>query len=180
MHLQEHAYISPCKWVLNEKYSNDGSVDRYKPRVVAKGFNQCPGYDYTDVFAPTMSILCSSCLCHLCNPISMAFTNGDLDETILMQQPECSHDGNPNHVLHLLKSIYGLKQAARMWNKKPHAVLLELEFVHLESEHSMYVKLATLATSFLSGPMISPLHPTPNLQFWMWCRSSPNISNYMT
>jgi hypothetical protein len=121
-------------------------VDRYKARIVAKGFNQRPGYE---VYAPTMRQATNRLVFALSAihdlylhsiDISMAFTNGDLDETILMQQPECFNDGNPNHVLHLLKSLYGLKQAARMWNKKLHAVLLELGFVRLEAEHSMYIK----------------------------------------
>jgi hypothetical protein len=134
------ARILPCKWVLNKKYNNDRSLDRYKARIVAKGFNQCPGYDYTDVFAPTMrpasvhlvfALSATHDLYLHSIDVSMAFTNGDLNKTILMQQPEYFHDGNPNHVLHLLKSLYGLKQAARMWNKKLHAVLLELGFVRL-------------------------------------------------
>jgi hypothetical protein len=40
--------LLPCKWVSNKKHNNDGSVDRYKARIDAKGFNQHPGYHYTE------------------------------------------------------------------------------------------------------------------------------------
>jgi Reverse transcriptase (RNA-dependent DNA polymerase) len=50
--------------------------------------------------------------------ISAAFTNGDLDETIYMMQPEGFHQEGPNVVCRLKKSLYGLKQSARQWNVK--------------------------------------------------------------
>lgn len=41
-----------------------------------------------------------------------AFLNGDLDEEIYMKQPEGFKEGGPEYILHLLKSLYGLKQSA--------------------------------------------------------------------
>jgi hypothetical protein len=71
--------------------------------------------------------------------ISSAFTNGDLEEVIYMHQPEGFHEGGPNLVCRLKKSLYGLKQAARRWNKKLHSVLLELGFSRLQSDRSVYI-----------------------------------------
>jgi hypothetical protein len=62
-----------------------------------------------------------------------------LEEVIYMRQPEGFHEGGPNLVCRLKKSLYGLKQAARQWNKKLHSVLLELGFSRLQSDRSVYI-----------------------------------------
>ncbi|KAJ3555950.1 hypothetical protein NP233_g12089 [Leucocoprinus birnbaumii] len=69
--------------------------------------------------------------------ISSAFTYGELDEVIYMKQPEGYHQGGPNVVCILHKSLYGLKQSARQWNKKLHSVLDSLGFKRLQSDASL-------------------------------------------
>jgi len=71
--------------------------------------------------------------------ISSAFTYGELDEVIYMKQPEEYHQGGPNVVCKLHKSLYGLKQSARQWNKKLHSVLDSMGFKHVLSDNSIYI-----------------------------------------
>jgi hypothetical protein len=44
----------PCKWVFKTKLNADGSLDRYKAKLVLKGFRQRIGVDYADKFAPVV------------------------------------------------------------------------------------------------------------------------------
>ena len=136
------------RWVFRVKRKADGSIERYKARLVAKGYSQRPGFDYNEVFAPTFrfaairTIIALAAIhnLHLRSvDISHAFTNGDLDETIYMRQAEGFHEGGLNEVYLLLKSLYGLKQAARQWNKKLHSVLIAMGFKRLESDRSIYI-----------------------------------------
>ena len=56
-----------------------------------------------------------------------------------MHKAEGFHQGTSNQVYHLLKSLYGLKQASRQWNKKLHDALLAMGFKRLESDRSIYI-----------------------------------------
>lgn len=139
--------IVQCKWVLRKKYDSENNV-RYRARLVAKGFTQKHGVDYTETFSPVvrhttlrllfaLSVKLGLDINHL--DVKTAFLNGDLEETIYMKMPDCYNTSSTNcKVLKLNKAIYGLKQASRAWNKKVDTLLVSNGYKRSKIEPCMY------------------------------------------
>ncbi|VVT58424.1 uncharacterized protein SAPINGB_P006201 [Magnusiomyces paraingens] len=138
------------KWVFKVKRKADGSIERYKSRLVCIGFSQVEGIDYTETFAPvvryeTVRIVLAIAaqfgfqVHHM--DVETAFLNGDLKEDIYMRQPKgFVVKGQESKVCHLKKSLYGLKQAPLCWNEKIHGALVKLGFIRNESDYGVYTK----------------------------------------
>lgn len=140
--------VVKCKWVYKLKHDTSGNFDRFKARLVARGFTQKEGIDYTDTFSPVVRHSTLRTLFSLAHHLDMsmehidvttAFLNGDLNETIYMEQPK-GFVCDESKVCMLQKSIYGLKQASRMWNIKVHILLSTNGFVQSKCEPCVYVK----------------------------------------
>jgi hypothetical protein len=56
VHLPAHKRAIGCKWVFKLKLHADGTVERYKAHLVAKGFTQTEGLDYLDTFSPVVKM----------------------------------------------------------------------------------------------------------------------------
>ncbi|CAM8982076.1 unnamed protein product [Rhodiola kirilowii] len=109
------------KWIFRKKMKVDGTIDKFKARLVIQGFRQKYGMDYFDTYAPVARISTIRLLIALASihkllvhqiDVKIAFLNGDLEEEIYMKQPEgfVMH-GQEHKVCKLVKSLYGLKQA---------------------------------------------------------------------
>nr|GEU87020.1 zinc finger, CCHC-type [Tanacetum cinerariifolium] len=86
-----------CKWIFKRKLKVDGSVDKFKARLVIQGFRQKEGIDYFDTYAPVARITTIRLLLALGAirnlvihrmDVKTAFLNGDLDKEVYMKQPE--------------------------------------------------------------------------------------------
>ena len=114
------------KWVF--KIKRDGT---YRARLVALGYSQIPGVDFTDNFAPVahdvsfriaLARMMVEKMDSLVMDVETAFLYGDIEEEIFMKSPvgmeEIDPGSSPEDCFQLKKGIYGLCQAARQFWKK--------------------------------------------------------------
>jgi hypothetical protein len=116
---QRGTNIIDCKWVYKIKRKQDGSLDRYKVRLVAKGFKQSYGIDYEDTFSPVikaatirtiLSIAVSRGWSMRQLDVQNDFLHVLLEEEVYMRQPPGFEDSShPNYICKLDKVLYGLK-----------------------------------------------------------------------
>lgn len=146
--LPKEAKALPCKWVYRLKTNSDGSIDKFKARLVIKGYNQRCGIDYDQTFSPVakmasiravLSIAATEKMILKQFDVSTAFLYGELEETIYMKQPEGFSDGT-DKVCQLKRSLYGLKQAPRCWNKRVSGVLTKFKFRVSEADPCLYFR----------------------------------------
>lgn len=137
-----------CKWTFKLKYKANGDVDKYKARLVARGFTQEKGFDYSETYSPTAKLTTFRVLMALVNhygyyigqmDVNSAFLNGELEEEIYMQQPE-GFIKDTTKVCKLIKSLYGLKQASRVWNQRFNEFIVRKGFKRCEADQCLYTK----------------------------------------
>lgn len=135
-----------CKWVFRTKNDENGNIIKYKARLVAKGFSQIPGIDYEETYAPVSrsvtfrTLLCMASLkkmnvVHI--DIQSAFLNGTIKEEIYMEQAPLFNDGS-KRVYRLIRSIYGLKQSANVWNEAFTTYLQAMGFICQNVDQCLY------------------------------------------
>lgn len=107
------------RWVFKTKVRQDGSVEKYKARLVARGHTQLYGIDYEDVFAPvaryetirTLLAVSAKEEMHVHQmDVTSAYVQGELHDEIYMEQPEgFVQDENEDRVCKLLKPLCWIK-----------------------------------------------------------------------
>jgi len=136
--IDEPQNIKEAQNSIQAKYTCTGEIEQFKGRLVTRGFAQEYGIDYNETFSPVVRFpSIRTLIAHGLNrnmkihqmDVVTAFLNGSLEEEIYMTQPEgFVQPGNENLVCRLRKSLYGLKQSPRCWNKILHDYLVSLFF----------------------------------------------------
>ena len=124
--------------IKKEQVGNSSLIKyRFRSRLTAKGYSQQQGVNYDETYAPTARFesICVILLLVTVHgwdfsgiDIENAFVEGTLSETIYMMLPEDvfrNPDGS-SVIVRLLKTLYGLKQASRVFYKMIVKILLEL------------------------------------------------------
>lgn len=144
--------VLPCRWVFVRKRRPDGSVERFKARLVVGGHKQVAGVDYDDVYSPVSryasfrTVIALAAVLDLeleCLDISNAFLNGILDVPAYMEQPECFRTAGSDKCLQLRKSLYGLHQAPLKWYEALTAHLRQIGFSCSSNDEGLWLKPAT-------------------------------------
>jgi hypothetical protein len=137
-----------CKWVY--KFKADGTLDKYKTRLVTKWFSQREGIDYDETFSPTAKMSTIRLVLAMETQFGWkahqmdgksAFLNGDLEENVYMYQSQGFQVPRSKHlVCKLMKALYGLKWAPRAWYIKIDRYLDKQGSQRSPSHSNMYVK----------------------------------------
>jgi len=115
------------RFVFDIKHDAEGQKTRYKARLVAQGFNQVPGRDFDETWAPVPNTTTSRALFAVAAAngwevhhvdVKTAFLNAKMDKEMYIKLPESVESGERAYVRRLNLALYGTKQAGRLWGIK--------------------------------------------------------------
>ena len=142
------------KWVF--KIKRDGT---FRARIVACGYSQIPGVDFSDNYAPVVNditfrlmliVLIIYALSSKIADVETAFLYGALEEVIFMECPPGMPGAEEDEVLLLQKCIYGLVQAARQYNKKMIEILKKIGFTGGDVDPCLFVRRSSKGICFIA------------------------------
>ena len=141
-------HVLGCRWIHTVKLKADGTPDKLKSRLVARGYEQEEGVDFVDTYSPVVR---TSTIRVVLNvnvsknwkvrqfDVKNAFLHGELQEEVFIEQPPGFEDkSHPDYVCRLHKALYGLKQAPRAWFNKFTNFLLEFGFKCSPADPSLF------------------------------------------
>ena len=146
------------KWVYKVKYRPYGSIERYKARLVIRGFQQIKDKDYKHTFSPVAKLTTVRVFIALATAkgwplheldINNAFLHGFLDEEVYMYPTEGYDKARAGQVCKLERSLYGLKQASRKWSLELTKFLLKHGFRQSKSDYSLFTHVSQGCSIFI-------------------------------
>uniref|UniRef100_H3GC12 Integrase catalytic domain-containing protein n=1 Tax=Phytophthora ramorum TaxID=164328 RepID=H3GC12_PHYRM len=138
------------EWVFKIKRKADGSIEKYKARLVAKGFKQKYGIDYTETFSPVVKYVTLRMIIAIAKyfgwpldqlDVVTAFLYGVMKEVVFCVVPEGVELDGGFDCLELVKAIYGLKQASRVWNETFDQFMCSIDFQVSAFDPCLYIKV---------------------------------------
>jgi hypothetical protein len=136
-----------AKWVFKLKQGLPGQQEQKKARLVARGFEQKAGIDYSETFAPVIKWSTTRAITSLAASqnwkihhldVKTAFLNGELKEVYMYQPTGFQAKGKETLVCKLKKSLYGLKQSPRAWYERIDSELRQQGLLRSHSDYSLY------------------------------------------
>jgi hypothetical protein len=162
---EKEVRITGNRIIFSVKFNSDGTIERFKARLVLQGYNHTKGVEFDETYAPVVAIESVRFIMGIaaCNgwkvdhlDVPTAFLNGEIEHLIVTRVPkgwnvhigsELGDDGDPTG---LDKSLYGAKQAGLCWSKVHHKAAEEFGFVRSTSDTCVYI-LITLNGIVLFG-----------------------------
>ncbi|KAE8187009.1 hypothetical protein CF336_g6746, partial [Tilletia laevis] len=144
----EGVNLVTSKWVLRIKRNADATIQKYKGRLVARGFTQIHGVDYDETFAPTSRLRILRLFCSLSAALDLelhqidfetAYLDAKLKHDIYMEVPE-GVKALPDEVLKLRLALYGLKQSGHDWHAALRDALDSIGFLQCEFDPTIFVR----------------------------------------
>jgi hypothetical protein len=137
-----------CRWVYKVKTDENGALNKFRARLVVKGFAQREGIDYKELFSPTarfdtirtmLSIAAEEKYSVIQFDISSAYLNAELNETVYVEQAPGFDDGS-GRVCLLKKALYGLRQSPRAFHLKFKSILLKLNLIQSKCDQCVFYR----------------------------------------
>lgn len=138
-----------CQWIFVIKWDANEDITKYKACLVAQGFSQILGQDFSATYAPVIWLKSFQTLLALAAVLDLnihqmdvigAYLNSNLEKSIFIKQPPGFKD-RTSHICHLHKAIYGLKQAGHTWNLKFNVIFInQLCYTRIHPDSCVYIK----------------------------------------
>jgi hypothetical protein len=152
--------VMSCKWVFDIKHDAKGDFEKLKARLTCRGFTQVKGEDYDETWAPTCRLRVLRALLALASTnvlfrtaqwdCTAAFLQSDADCEMHMEQPPGFVQGDGRaKVYRLLKSVYGTKQASRLFFLLVRKTLLALGGVQAKADECLFIFISEVGAVYV-------------------------------